>query len=167
MIPKIKKILYCTDLSKNSSYAFLFAVDMAKKHDAKIVVLHAIDPMPPYVDVYSSFTDEKRQKQREEMVEDLKKHLQGFCKRAEAQIGLPCTDLVSNILVLIAHPPDAILKAADEGDCDVIVLGTHGKGFLTHTFLGSVSNAVLYRTRKPVFIVPLPAEKTPFDWDGI
>ena len=36
MIPQIKKILYATDLSKNSSYAFLFATDMARRHDAKI-----------------------------------------------------------------------------------------------------------------------------------
>jgi len=167
MIPKIKKILYCTDLSKNSSYAFLFAIDMAKKHDAKIVVLHAIDPIPPYVDFYTGLTDEKRQKQQEEMVKDLKKHLQGFCKRAETHIGPPCTELVSNILVLNAHPPEAILKAADEEDCDMIVLGTHGKGFLTHAFIGSVSKAVLYRTRKPIFIIPLPPEKASFDWDGI
>ncbi|MBM4276723.1 MAG: universal stress protein [Deltaproteobacteria bacterium] len=167
MIPQIKKILYCTDLSKNSSYAFLFAIDMAKKHNAKIVVIHAIDPVPSYVELYTGLTAEKRQKQQEEMVEYLKKHLQGFCKKAEAQIGLPCSDLVSNILVSIAHPPEAILHAADEEDCDVIVLGTHGKGFLTHTFLGTVSHAVLYRTRKPVFIIPLPSGKTPFDWDGI
>jgi len=167
MIPKIKKILYCTDLSKNSSYAFLFAIDMAKKHDAKIVVLHAIDPMPPYVEFYTGLTAEKRQKQKEEIVEDIKKHLQGFCKRAEAQIGPPCTELVSDILVFIAHPPEAILKAADEEDCDVIVLGSHGKGFLTHAFIGSVSKAVLYRTRKPIFIIPLPPEKASFDWDGI
>jgi nucleotide-binding universal stress UspA family protein len=49
----------------------------------------------------------------------------------------------------------------------VIVLGTHGKGFLAHTFLGSVSKAVLHRTRKPVFIIPLPSEKLPIEWVGI
>jgi nucleotide-binding universal stress UspA family protein len=49
----------------------------------------------------------------------------------------------------------------------VIVLGTHGKGFLAHTFLGSVSSAVLHRTRKPVFIIPLSSEKVGIDWDGI
>jgi nucleotide-binding universal stress UspA family protein len=37
MIPQIKKILYATDLSKNSSFAFLYAIDMAKRHNAKIV----------------------------------------------------------------------------------------------------------------------------------
>jgi nucleotide-binding universal stress UspA family protein len=59
------------------------------------------------------------------------------------------------------------LNIADEEHCDAIVLGTHGKGFLAHTFLGSVSSAVLHRTRKPVFIIPLPSEKTGPDWNGI
>jgi nucleotide-binding universal stress UspA family protein len=105
MIPQIKKILYATDLSKNSAYAFYYAVDMAKKHDAKIVV----------------------------------------------QVG---------------YPVEEILKVADEEGCDLIVLGNHGKGFLQQTFLGSISRSVLDRTRKPVFIIPLPSEKTSV-WDEL
>lgn len=167
MIPKIKKILYATDLSKNSSYAFLYAIDMAKKHDAKIIILHAVEPTPAYAEVYGAMTDEFKKKQLEEMIESMKKHLQGFCNKAEAQIGSPCVELVSKILVPVGHPPETILNAADEEGCDSIVLGTHGKGFLSHTFLGSVSKAVLHRTRKPVFIIPLPSEKTALDWDGI
>jgi nucleotide-binding universal stress UspA family protein len=58
---------------------------------------------------------------------------------------------------------EEILKVADEEGCDVIVLGTHGKGFLKQTFLGSVSNSVLLRTRKPVLTVPLPSENTDID----
>jgi nucleotide-binding universal stress UspA family protein len=167
MIPQIKKILYATDLSKNSSFAFLYATDMAKRHNAKIVILHAIEPIPPYAAVYSAITYEMERKQQEDTVEELKKHLQGFCKKAEAQIGSPCVELVSKILVPRGHPPEEILNAATEEGCDVIVLGTHGKGFLAHTFLGSVSNAVLHRTRKPVFIIPLPSEKTTFDLDSV
>jgi len=167
MIPQIKKILYATDLSKNSAFAFLYATDMAKRHNAKIVILHVIEPVPPYADAYSGVTHEMKRKQEEETVEELKKHLQGFCKKAEAQIGPPCVELVSKILVLRGHPPEEILNAANEESCDVIVLGTHGKGFLAHTFLGTVSNAVLHRTRKPVFIIPLPSEKTTFDLDSV
>ena len=62
---------------------------------------------------------------------------------------------------------EEILNAATDEGCDVIVLGTHGKGFLAHAFLGSVSKAVLHRPRKPVFIIPLPSEKTSVDWDGV
>ena len=167
MIPQFKKILYATDLSKNSSYAFLYAIDMAKKHDAKIVILHVIEPIPAYAEVYVGLTDEIRNKQHEEIIESMKKHLQGFCKKAESQIGPPCVELVSKILVPLGHPPEEILNAADQEGCDAIVIGTHGNGFLAHTFLGSVSSAVLHRTRKPVFIIPLPSEKTTTDWDEI
>ena len=167
MVPEIKKLLYATDLSKNSSYAFLYATDLARRRDAKIVILHAIEPIPSYAEVEAGITDQKKREQQEETIEDIKKLLVGFCKKAETQIGSPCVELVSKILVPRGHPPEEILNAADEEGCDVIVLGTHGKGFLSHTFLGSVSSAVLHRTRKPVFIIPLPSEKASIDWNGI
>ncbi|MGZ6223098.1 MAG: universal stress protein, partial [Syntrophales bacterium] len=124
MIPQIKKILYATDLSKNSSYAFLYATDIARRHDAKIVILHAIEPIPPYAESYTGMTDEMKRKQQEETAEEIKKHLQDFCKKAEAQIGPPCVELVSKILIPRGHPPEAILNASDEEGCDMIVLGT-------------------------------------------
>jgi nucleotide-binding universal stress UspA family protein len=167
LIPQIKKILYATDLSKNSSYAFLYATDMAKRHNATIIILHAVEPVPAYANAYSGMTFALKQEQQGEIIEDIKKALQEFCKKAEAQFGPPCVALVSKILVPRGHPPEEILNAANEEGCDVIVLGTHGKGFLAHTFLGSVSSAVLHRTRKPVFIIPLPSEKAGVDWDGI
>ena len=167
MIPQIRKILYATDLSKNSSYAFLYATDLARRHDARIIILHAIEPIPPYVELPAGITDETKRKQQVETIEEIKQLLLGFCKKAETQIGPPCVELVSKVLVPRGHPPEEILNAANEEGCDVIVLGTHGKGFLAHTFLGSVSNAVLHRTRRPVFIIPLPPEKTTVDWDGI
>jgi len=167
MIPQVKKILYATDMSKNSSYAYLFATDMARRHNAKIVILHAIEPIPPYVDVYTGITAEVKQKQEEETIEEMKKHLQTFCSKVEAQIGPPCVDLVSKILIRRGHPPEEILNVAEDEGCDMIVLGTHGKGFLAHTFLGSVSSAVLHRTRKPVYIIPLPPENVSIDLDGV
>ena len=167
MTPQIKKILYATDLSKNSSYAFLYATDMAKRHDATIVILHALESFPAYINEYAGMAVHIEQRDQGELVEEIKGHLQEFCKRAEAQIGPPCVSLVSKILVPRGHPPEEILNAAEEESCDVIVLGTHGKGFLAHAFLGSVSSAVLHRTRKPVFIVPLPSEKAGVKWDGI
>jgi nucleotide-binding universal stress UspA family protein len=70
MIPQIKRILYATDLSKNSSYAFLYATNMAKKYGAEIVILHVIEPVPPYVEVYGGITVEIQQKQQGEIVEE-------------------------------------------------------------------------------------------------
>ena len=68
--------------------------------------------------------------------------------------------MVSSILFRPGHPVEEILLAAEEESCDLIVLGTHGKGFLKQTFLGGVARSVLDRTRKPVFIVPLPHGET-------
>jgi len=170
MIPEIKRILYATDLTKNSAYAFFYAVDMAKRYNARIVILHSVEPVghmysEGMTDRIEEILQRSKKKERETDLEEIKKSLQEFCKRTESQMGGPCVELVSKILVPLGHPVEEILKAADEEGCDAIVLGTHGKGFLRHTFLGSVAEDVLERTRKPVFIIPLPFEKTNIDWD--
>lgn len=167
MIPEVKKILYATDLSKNSSYAFLYAIDMAKKYGAKIIILHAIEPIPEFAQSYVAMVGVSRKNQYEELIEKIKNSLQTFCQKAETQIGAPCLDLISKILVPVGYPPNEILSVADEEECDLIVMGSHGKGFLAHTFLGSVSSAVLNRTRKPIFIIPLPSGKVEIEWDGV
>jgi nucleotide-binding universal stress UspA family protein len=170
MIPEIKRILYATDLSKNSSYAFFYAVDMAKRYKASIVILHSVEPgrSMGYAGsrIEGMMVRAKKQEQETDL-KQIKKGLQELCKRIEAQSGLPCIELVSKILVPIGHPVEEILKTADEERCDMIVLGTHGKGFLTQTFLGSVAGSILERSRKPVFVIPLPSEKTSLDWDNI
>jgi len=165
MVSQIKKILYTTDLTKNSAYAFRYAVDLADKNGATITILHAMEPIPPsvkhlvnlYVD--EAKWDEKVKYEQETTIERIKKRLEEFCQM-EAKVAPQCVSLVSSILVRPGHPVEEILRAADEESGDLIVLGTHGKGFLKQTFLGSVARSVLDRTRKPVFIVPLPHGET-------
>jgi nucleotide-binding universal stress UspA family protein len=165
MIPQIKKILYATDLSKNSVYAFRYATKMAEKYDAGMIILHVIEPIPSiakhYMKVYvdESKWEEKIKYEQDLAIERIKKRLQEFCKQ-ETQDAPQCLAQVSSILVRPGYPVEEILKAADEEDCSIIVLGTHGKGFLKQTFLGSVAHSVLDRAKKPVFIVPLPYEET-------
>jgi nucleotide-binding universal stress UspA family protein len=168
MIPEIKKILYATDLSKNSSYAFYYAINIARKFGAKIIILHAIEPIPVHILAYAPELGERiENKDQKEAVGRIQNLLQEFCGKVEAQIGAPCLALINKSIVHVGHPVEEILKAADEEDCDIIILGSHGKGFLKQTFLGSVSSAVLHRSKKPVFIIPLPSEEQMIDWDGI
>lgn len=168
MIPEIKKILYATDLSKNSSYAFFYAVNMARKNDAKIIILHSVEPGRniSYAGAgVEGLLKGAKKKEQEAELEKVKKRVEEFCKRMDAYTGSSCLELVSKIVVPLGHPVEEILEAAHEEGCDAIVLGTHGKGFLKQTFLGSVAVKVLERTRKPVFIIPLPSEKRDIDWD--
>jgi len=165
MIPQIKKILYATDLTKNSAYAFFFAADLAQKHDAKIIILHCMAEIPlsaylaaPFMDV-SGILRQAKEQEADEDVDMIKKRLQDFSKKAGSQMGLSGVDLVSDTVVTMGYAVEEILNVADAKGCDVIVLGTHGKGWLRGTFLGSVARSVLERTRKPVFVVPLPSDK--------
>jgi nucleotide-binding universal stress UspA family protein len=172
MIPQIKKILYATDLSKNSVYAYRYAMSMAEKYHAEIIILHVIEPIPPqarhYINIYvdESKWEEKIKTEQEMAVEQIKKRLQEFCKK-ESQNDPRCLLLVSKILVQPGHPVEEILKAAEDEACEVIILGTHGKGFLRQTFLGSVARSVLDRSRKPVFIIPLPHDGAGLGLNGI
>jgi nucleotide-binding universal stress UspA family protein len=165
MIPPVKKILYATDLSKNSVYAFRYATKIAEKFDAAMIILHVIEPVPSiarhYMKIYvdESKWEEKVRYEQDLAIERIRKRLQEFCKQ-ETQDAPQCLALVSSILVRPGYPVEEILKAADEEDCSMIVLGTHGKGFLKQTFLGSVARSVLDRAKKPVFIVPLSDEET-------
>lgn len=70
-------------------------------------------------------------------------------------------------MVVDGDPADEILKKADELSCDAIIMGTHGEGLIVHTFLGSVSEKVLHRTRKPVFIIPIPKEEFDITFNNI
>jgi len=173
MIPQIKKILYATDLTKNSTYAFYYATDLARKHDARIIILHCVESISP--SIYGEGITENmlklirknKEEEKEQDTAEIKLLLQQFCQNIESQIGPPCVNLVSEIIVKEGHPAEEILNTADRMGCDVIVLGTHGKGWLKHAFLGSVASSVLERTRKPVFIIPLPSEKGSIKMGGL
>ncbi len=163
MIPQIKKILFATDLSKNSVYAFYYAVHMAKRDDAKIVILHAVETLPPMLISVKDFEHKVAKDRWEDTVNKFKERIQDISVKIDARTGISSVDLISNILIRLGQPVEEILKVTDEEDCDVIILGTHSKGFLKQAFLGSVSSSVLLRTRKPVLIVPLPSENTNID----
>jgi len=163
MIPQIKKILFATDLSKNSAYAFFYAIHMARRDEAKIVIMHAVEPIAPMLVNFEDFKYQVAKDRWEETVIKFKERIQDVSVKADARTGVSSVDLISNILIRPGNPVEEILKVADEEDCDVIVLGSHGKGFLEQTFLGSVSSSVLLRTRKPVFVIPLPPENTNVD----
>ena len=167
MIPEIKKILYATDLTKNSAYAFFYAVTMAEKCGATIVILHSVEAGRhiSYAGAGVEAVMEGAKKQEQEAdLEKIKERVEAVCKTMEKHVGHSCLELVSKIIIPLGHPVEEILRAVTEEGCDVIVLGTHGKGFLKQTLLGNVAARVLQRTRKPVFIIPLPSEKTDVDW---
>jgi nucleotide-binding universal stress UspA family protein len=165
MIPKIQTVLYATDLSKNSAYAFRYAVNTAKQHDAKIHLLHAIEPLSPQeealalVYVEKEEIDRRRRDATENLRERIEERLKQFAEK-ELQDDPETLKRVVGIHVVQGNPATEILNMSDKLGCDIIIMGTHGKGVISHAFLGSVSEKVLHRIRKPVYIIPLPKEDT-------
>jgi nucleotide-binding universal stress UspA family protein len=161
MIPQIKKILYATDLSDNAAFVLRYAIDSAQKHDAKIIVLHVLEKMVITAEAIalSYIPEDQLRKNQEEAkiyaTDRIQKRLKILCEK-EFKDDLECTDRVESIEVCEGFPPDTILRMADERNCDAIIMGTHARGAIANTFLGSTAKRVLRRTRKPVFIIPLP-----------
>ena len=172
MLPKINKILYATDLSDNSAYALRYALNSALKHDAKIIILHVFElisttnrfALELYLDgVYRKKIFDERVS---DTIDRIQKRLQVFCEK-EFNGDSEYSDRVQSIEVCEGFPAEDILKKADDFKCDAIVMGTHGKGFISHAFIGSTAKRVLRRTRKPVFIIPLPRGETDITFHDI
>jgi nucleotide-binding universal stress UspA family protein len=163
MIPKIRNVLYATDLSKNSAYAFRYAVNTAQKHDATIRILHVIEPISPQAKAHVlMFIDEEKLEQlhhasREKLHRNIEERLKQFAEK-ELQDDPETLKRIVGIHLVEGDAATEILNQADELGCDTIIMGTHGKGAISQSFLGSVSKRVLRHIRKPVYIIPLPKE---------
>jgi nucleotide-binding universal stress UspA family protein len=164
MIPQIKKILYATDLSPNAVFVLRYAMNSALQHDAEIVILHVFEKVDPasnaMLDLY--LYEKKHQEIFNKHIAEAKALIK---KRLESRLDKELNDhpefadKVKSIEVCEGFPAEKILSKAEELNCDEIIMGTHGKGFIRNTFLGSTSKRVLRRTRKPVLIIPLPKEE--------
>ncbi len=167
----IKRILYATDLSANARYAMAYAVSLANTYRAQIVILHVIDETPDYVDagvegyigadeweaIKKRNLDETRDiligKKRDNRM--LHEVLERFCQNLR-----PGTNdheaAMDETIVKIGNPVAQILETAEEKQCDLIVMGTHGRGALMDAMLGSTTNRVTRRSKIPVLSVRLP-----------
>lgn len=153
MIPKIRKILYTTDLSPNSDHVFRYAVSSAEMHDAKLDILYVSRDTPvvfPDGVAIGSFPEGKTS-----ILAKIERRVADFI-RTELKERTDLAGRIASITVVEGNPVVEILRKADEWKPDLLIMGTHGKGTIAQTFLGSAAAAILQRSRVPVFIVPLP-----------
>ncbi len=163
MLPDIRTILYATDLSENAVNAFRYAILLAKKTGAEVHILHVVEKLSnDAVITLQSYVLDAQERERilHERVDKAKKVLQQrldqFWKQSDED-DRAVQKQIASVNVCESYPVEEILKQANRLSCDLIVMGTHEKGFV-RTFLGSVAKNVLNDSRIPTFIVPLPEE---------
>ncbi|KAF0249781.1 MAG: UspA domain-containing protein [bacterium] len=153
----LKKILFPTDFSDCAGQAFSYAIDLAKRFQAELHILHAI-VNHTYAGYFSP---------------DQEKLYKGLRKNAEHLME----DLVEkypleNIKVEKLYFPalsasSMILDYADQYQMNLIVMGTHGRQGLSHLMLGSVAENVIRTANCPVLTIGKVTEQTKDNSDAI
>ncbi len=146
--PKYKKVLFCTDFSENSDYAFEFAYGIAKRDEGLLYLLHVIPANPQQALIEGFIGDEILENIQKNLQEDLDNNYQ------ERYVNKIETGIRYEIITKSGREDEEILKFAKEEKVDIIVVGTHGRTGIEHVFLGSVAEKVIRRSPFPVFVIP-------------
>ena len=158
MIPKIKSILYVSDIEDGSRPAFRMAVSLAKQYQANVTFLHVIVPMPDSVRVtlQNTLSVETYAKLQSDGISKLKEiigqRIDAFCS-SELQ-DLDWAPKFETLLVEGAIHR-SIIEAAERLGADMIVMGTRTHSATKQFFMGSTANQVMRHSDVPVLVVPL------------
>lgn len=153
MIPKIKKILYATDLSSGADHALGYALSIAMSSDAKISIINVNERMTHQKNIEMRSEDFATAKKK--LTARIKANLLSYSK-AEGGKGCVFSKCVENIYVTAGVPVDVIIEQAKEGDYDLIIMGTHGHGFLYSALIGSTAKRMISQSPIPVLVVRIP-----------
>lgn len=132
-----------TDFSEGSDEALAAAIDLAKRTDAHLHIIHVLengaDQFPfglaPYGD-------------RMDLIASIDRELS---RRQDQATG---EGVICQTRMMEESAASGILQAAHEIGADLIVVGTHGRRGLAHAFLGSVAERIVQRSTCPVLTVP-------------
>lgn len=144
----IKKVLFPTDFSENSNYAFDYALDLAQKLGARLYILHVIHELIDTTGFYiPNISLDELQKDLEKGAE---KMMEKFCKDRMGDFKeYECINI-------IGLPHIEILSVAKEKGIDMIVMGTHGRTGIDRVLFGSTAEKVLKKAPCPVLTVRHP-----------
>ncbi|WP_090622414.1 universal stress protein [Natrinema salaciae] len=141
-------ILVPTDGSREVEHALEYAFDLARLHDATIRALYVVN-----VAGYSGLP-------MEAALEGVSDALRDEGKSAVGRVEeLAPDDIPVETEVLEGAPSRVIVDAADPAECDLIVMGTHGRGGIDRLLLGSVTERVVRQASVPVLTVQVDPDE--------
>ena len=147
----MKVILVPTDFSLAADNALNYAIPVAIKEAAKIVLVHAfnIDPMyttrafPGRLIEYEIIHAEERAKY----------HLRGKCESIKSEHNVVC-EYISGF----DFPVNFIKQAVKRFSPQMIIMGTNGASSLSEKILGSTTARIIGKADCPVIAIPASAK---------
>lgn len=135
-----RTIVWATDGSELADGALDHVRELARRHDSRIVAVHANELLRGRSGGYPALADEPELEEKiAKQVEELR------------SVGVDVTFVIrsgdKDVATLVA-------EAADEVDADLIVVATHGHGGFTAALMGSVARALCHTSGRPVLVIP-------------
>ncbi len=154
-----RNILIPTDGVRTCESAIAHGVELAKAIGAKITALHITPKLSPHeiLEIYhptmiASDHEADRAKAAMQHVEDLHKAVAdrslASIQKMAREMGVDC----EAVYVTGKAPAAGILETAQEKDCDLIFLATHGSLGLAGAVFGTVTSKVLADSKLPVLV---------------
>ena len=143
---RYRHVLVAFDGSPEAELALAHAVAIAQHYRARISLVAVVPPPPPFAWQAPGGVRQLHDVQESDLDQRL---------RAAAD-GVP-DDLSLTTRLLDGDPPRELLRAAREGDHDLIVMGSRGRGRVTAALLGSVSHRVMHESPVPVMVIHAPS----------
>jgi nucleotide-binding universal stress UspA family protein len=136
----INRILLGYDGSESAQKAFDFALDVAQKHAASLLVVSVTQP-PEFSD------DVETEAVLESAQEHFKKQFAAMKEKASA------AGVTAHFEVVVGHPAEQLVSRAEKHKAQLIVLGHRGKSLFERWKLGSISKRVTAYAHCAVTIV--------------
>ncbi|MEK6791074.1 MAG: universal stress protein [Deltaproteobacteria bacterium] len=144
---KIERILFPTDFSESSNHAAVWALSLARRHKAAVIVLHVLDTSLDASGFYVPHLSFERLD--EEMLLSAGKMLSAFA--AKHFKGYRNVELIT----AAGKPYQEILKAIKDRSIGLCVMGSLGKkAGVERFFIGSTTERVTREAACPVLVVP-------------
>lgn len=138
---KIGAVIYGTDFSVCSQNAGLYAAQLARFFAAKLVVTHAFTVSQAAMEVEIDGT----------LVSQQRKDLQVLLAQKAATLASGSVEVVP--LLVDGDPKEVLPRVAEEHAPSLLVVGTHGGGWVEREIIGSVAERVLRSSHWPTITV--------------
>jgi nucleotide-binding universal stress UspA family protein len=139
------KILFPTDFSDASKKALDYIKELKQAGTKEVIVLHVIDERE--IDAIFRHSAVRF----EDIVRSIRTEAKKEMGAVERELG--GNGFTVKVRIEEGIPFQIILSVEEEEDVSAIVIGSHGKSNIKEMLLGSVSEKVIRKSKKPVLLV--------------